>query len=137
MGLNNYNSRGDNKRLKTRGLLSSPGTSYIHPPDSWVAREKEESPKKDSFHVLLVAGASLVAQGCKKTKNKKQKTKKKKPACNAGDVESIPGPGRSPGEGNGNPLQYSCVEAPWAEEPGGLQSSGLESIGLYTKATEH
>ena len=71
MGLNNYNSRGDNKRLKTRGLLSSPGTSYIHPPDSWVAREKEESPKKDSFHVLLVAGASLVAQGCKKKKKKK------------------------------------------------------------------
>ena len=28
-------------------------------------------------------------------------------------------------------------EIPWAEEPGGLQSSGLESIGLYTKATEH
>ena len=29
---------------------------------------------------------------------------------NAGDVGSIPGSGRSPGEGNGNPLQYSCLE---------------------------
>ena len=31
-------------------------------------------------------------------------------ACNAGDLLSIPGPGRSPGEGNGNPLQYYCLE---------------------------
>ena len=31
-------------------------------------------------------------------------------ACNAGDPGSIPGSGRSPGEGNGNPLQYSCLE---------------------------
>ena len=30
--------------------------------------------------------------------------------ANAGDLGSIPGPGRSPGEGNGNPLQYSCLE---------------------------
>ena len=31
-------------------------------------------------------------------------------ACNAGDQGSIPGSGRSPGEGNGNALQYSCLE---------------------------
>ena len=33
-------------------------------------------------------------------------------ACNAGDLGSIPGSGRSPREGNGNPLQYSCLETP-------------------------
>ena len=33
-------------------------------------------------------------------------------ACNAADLGSIPGSGRSPGEGNGNPLQYSCLENP-------------------------
>ena len=33
-------------------------------------------------------------------------------ACNAGDLGSIPGSGRSPGEGNGNPLQYSCLDNP-------------------------
>ena len=33
-------------------------------------------------------------------------------ARNAGDLRSIPGLGRSPGEGNGNPLQYSCLENP-------------------------
>ena len=32
--------------------------------------------------------------------------------CIAGDLDLIPGPGRSPGEGNGNPLQYSCLENP-------------------------
>ena len=36
----------------------------------------------------------------------------KESACNAGDPGSIPGLGRSPGEGNGNPLQYSCLENP-------------------------
>ena len=34
----------------------------------------------------------------------------KESACNVGDLDSIPGLGRSPGEGNGNPLQYSCLE---------------------------
>ena len=34
----------------------------------------------------------------------------KESACNAGDLGSIPGLGRSPGEGNGYPLQYSCLE---------------------------
>ena len=36
----------------------------------------------------------------------------KVPACNVGDLGSIPGLGRSPGEENGNPLQYSCLENP-------------------------
>ena len=36
----------------------------------------------------------------------------KESACNVGDLGSIPGSGRSPGEGNGNPLQYSCLENP-------------------------
>ena len=36
----------------------------------------------------------------------------KESACNAGDPGSIPGLGRSSGEGNGNPLQYSCLENP-------------------------
>ena len=36
----------------------------------------------------------------------------KNPPANVGDVGSVPGSGRSPGEGNGNPLQYSCLENP-------------------------
>ena len=50
-------------------------------------------------------------------------------ACNVGDQGSIPGSGRSPGEGNGNPLQYSCLEIPWTEEPGRLQSTGSQRVG--------
>ena len=44
----------------------------------------------------------------------------------AGDLVLIPGWGRSPGEGNGNLLQYSCLGVPWAEEPGRPQSIGLQ-----------
>ena len=36
----------------------------------------------------------------------------KESTCNAGDLGSIPGLGRSPGGGHGNPLQYSCLENP-------------------------
>ena len=39
--------------------------------------------------------------------------------ANAGDIGSIPGLGRAPGEGNGHLLQYSRLRIPWAEEPGG------------------
>ena len=40
-----------------------------------------------------------------------------------------------PGEGSGNPLQYPCLENPWTEEPGRLQSMGLQRVGhdLATK----
>ena len=40
----------------------------------------------------------------------------KESACNAGDLGLIPGSGRSLGEGNGNPLQYSCLEKPMDRE---------------------
>ena len=52
----------------------------------------------------------------------------KESACSAGDLGSIPGWGRSPGEGNGNPLQYPG-KIPWTEEPGGLQSTGSQRVG--------
>ena len=51
----------------------------------------------------------------------------KKFACNTGDMGSIPGSGRSPGGGNGNPLQYSGLGEIHGQEPGGLQSMGCKS----------
>ena len=45
----------------------------------------------------------------------------KETACSAGDLGSISGSGRSPGKGNANSFQYSCVENPRTEEPGRLQ----------------
>ena len=50
-------------------------------------------------------------------------------ASNAGDLGSIPGLGRSLGEGNGSPLQYSCLENPRDPEPGRLLLIGLQRIG--------
>ena len=55
----------------------------------------------------------------------------KNPPANAGnirDVGSIPGSGRFPGEGNGNPVQYSCLGNPMDREPGGLQSMGPQRV---------
>ena len=52
----------------------------------------------------------------------------KESACNAGDPDSIPGLGRSPEGGNGNPLQYSSWRIPWTEEPGRLQSMGSQTV---------
>ena len=52
----------------------------------------------------------------------------KKPPANAGDPGSILGSGRSSGGGNGNPLQYSCLENSMDREPGGLQSMGSQRV---------
>ena len=70
---------------------------------------------------LLFAGASVV---------------KNLPA-NVGDARAVglnPGSGRFPGVGNGNPLQCSCLENPWTEEPGGLSSMGSHS---WTQLSAH
>ena len=48
--------------------------------------------------------------------------------CNAGGPGSIPGSGRSPGGGHGGPLQCSCLENPWTEKPGRLESMGLQRV---------
>ena len=52
----------------------------------------------------------------------------KNPPANAGEAGSVSGLGRSPGEGNGNSLQYSCLENPWTEEPSGRQSMGSQTV---------
>ena len=44
----------------------------------------------------------------------------KESACSTGDTGSVPGSRRSPGEGNGNPLQYSCLGNPATAKPGRL-----------------
>ena len=55
--------------------------------------------------------------------------------ANAGGTGSIPGSRRSPEEGNGNPLQYSCLENPMDKEPAGLQFMESQRVrhNLVTK----
>ena len=50
------------------------------------------------------------------------------PPVNAGDAGLIPGSRRSPGEGNGNPLHYSCLGHPMDRKSGGLQSMGSQRV---------
>ena len=59
----------------------------------------------------------------------------KESACSAGDPSSIPGSGRSPGEGNGNPLQYSCLENPMDRGAWRATVHGVARVGhdLVTK----
>ena len=75
---------------------------------------------------VLGGGADVVVELCVTDPKRQWLQKRKVPfsvsfpggsggkasACSAGDPGSIPGSGRSPGEGNGNPLQYSCLENP-------------------------
>ena len=62
----------------------------------------------------------------------------KESACNEGDPGSIPGLRRSPGEGNGSPLQFSCLENPmdrgawWATVHGVAESQMTEWLFFFT-----
>ena len=68
-------------------------------------------------------GASLVPQLVKDPPTVQES------ACNAGDPDSIPGLGSSPGEGNGNPLQYSCLENPMDRGAWWAVVYGVTSVG--------
>ena len=59
----------------------------------------------------------------------------KESACNAGDLGSIPGLGSSPGEGNGNPLQYPCLEDPMDRGAWWATAHGVTRVGLSNQTT--
>ena len=58
----------------------------------------------------------------------------KESVCNAGDLGLIPGLGRSPGEGNGNPRQYSCLENPMHRE---TWRAIVHGVAKESDTTEH
>ena len=53
----------------------------------------------------------------------------KESTCNVGDLGSVPGSGRSPGEGNGNNSSILAWRIPWTEEPNGQQSMEFQRVG--------
>ena len=57
--------------------------------------------------------------------------------CNSGDAGLRPGSGASPGEGNGDPLQYPCLENPMTEEAGRQQSKGSQRNGHDLVLNQH
>ena len=83
--------------------------------DAEVTSEKERQPGLFSDFLKSSCGKKKRMAG--RAINEKKSgfprgSKVKASAWNAGDLSLIPGSGRSPGEGNGNPLQYSCLENP-------------------------
>ena len=65
----------------------------------------------------------------------KKKKKKKNPPANEGDVSLIPGSGRFPGDGNGNPFQYSELHGVWHATVygwGHRESETTEQLNMYT-----
>ena len=79
-------------------------------------------------------------KSCMKVPNETMETSqvglvvKSPPARRCRDTGSAPGSGRSPGEGRGHPLQYSCLGNPLDREPGGLQSTGSHGVGAHDKS---
>ena len=102
------------KSLRWRAFLTCLGTSrrLVYLKQSEQKREIEDSSGSNSTGFPGKPGGS---EG-------------KASACNVGDPGSIPGWGRFPGEGNGNPLQYLAWKIPWMEEPGRLQSMGWQRV---------
>ena len=87
-------------------------------PNLWTSREVPLFSNSKNFKIIRIS--LRVSQVVLAVKN---------PPANAGDVSLIPGLGRSPGGGHGNPLQCSCLENPMDRGAGGLQSMGSQRVG--------
>ena len=68
--------------------------------------------RREIIHSCKVLKVNALSKGRLGSKDFPGGSEGKASAYNVGNLGSIPGSGRSPGEGNGNPLQYSCLENP-------------------------
>ena len=91
-------------RMEVRDIVQEKGIKAI------LKKKKCKKAKWLSEEALQIAEKRREAKG--KAKGFPGGSEVKASASNAGDRGWIPGSGRSPGEGNGNPLQYSCLENP-------------------------
>ena len=86
-------------------VMDRESLAYCSP---WGRKGSDMNERLNSIKLIYQHSMAVVAQLVKKS------------ACSAGDLGSIPALGRSPGEGNGNPLQYSAWRILWTKELGGL-----------------
>ena len=77
---------------------------FLYRKGNWTGRSESNLYKKVKWFLQLKMLITQLPRGFPGGSDGKES------ACNAGDLGLIPGWGRSPGEGNGNPLQYSCLE---------------------------
>ena len=96
--------------------------SYLNSVSTGASRLAKAIINKNSY--MLKAMGFPVAQSVKNLPAMQETT------CSTRDPESIPGLGRSHGEGNGNPLLMLTWRIPWTEEPGGLQSMGFKELDI-------
>ena len=92
-----------------------------------ISFSRGSSPIRDQTQVSYIANRFFTSEP-----EKSMSLAVKNPRVNAGDIRdvgSIPRFGRSPGGGNGNPLQYSTWRIPWTMEPGELWSIELQRVG--------
>ena len=123
-GVKSHRARHIQCHLITVVATQGEGASRV---DHFLESSFVEDTRLELAFKCLVVGifwASVVAQSVKTL-----------PAVRV-DLSSIPGLGRSPGGGHGNSLQYPCLESPWTEEPGGLQSMGSQKV-RHDWATKH
>ena len=94
-------------------------SSLLLPNQTWVCLPVTVKPV--SRHQVVGKESKALVAGCQVGSSEQLVLKTsggsdgKESACNAGDSGSIPGLGRSPGDENGNPLQYSCLENPMGQ----------------------
>ena len=107
--------------LKTRVLTSSPHTAVVFG-DRGFGKVIRSRGRSSHYRISVLTGFPCSSAG-------------KEAAWNAGDLGSIPGPGRSLGEGNGNSLQYSCLENPRGQSSLAGYIHGVAGVGhdLATK----
>ena len=108
------------------GMLQSMGSQRIR--HDWATEQEQQLLKFIAKSSLSILGQEeLPLAGASSSVDKES-------ACNAGDLGSIPWSGRSPGEGNGNPLHYSCLENPMNRGAWWATVHGVARVGdLVTK----
>ena len=108
---------------------------FSQPPHFFIGKKKKKNKGKVTATViwlgkwaLILLSLPLVKHRCVSPLGFPHSSVGKSSACNAGDLGSVPGLGRSPGEGNSNPLQYSCLENPMDRGVWQATSTGSQEL---------